>query len=85
MCFNKYKDQLIYNVGFKSKDSQLSKWMKTSKHFATEMTSNSLNLKWSFVWASGVIQVTLLQQQVMLLKWLYSFCFALGKIDIPST
>lgn len=28
-----------------------------------------------------VIQVTLLQQQVMLLKWLYSFCFVLGKID----
>lgn len=49
---------------FKSKDSQLSKWMKTSKHFATERTSNSLNLKWSFVWASGVIQVTLLQQLV---------------------
>lgn len=32
------KDQFIYNVSleFKSKVSQLSKWMKTSKHFTTE-------------------------------------------------
>ncbi len=54
--------------------------MKTSKHFATE---DFIFLESQIMFCVGfrVIQVTLLQQQVMLLKWLSSFCFVLGKID----
>lgn len=48
--------------------TQLSKWMKTSKHFAIVRASNSLTLKCSFVWASGVVQVC---------TKLYNFCFVL--------